>query len=209
MTTTTETASSEAGTKTEELRDNPTWLDVGPGFRRKTFTPRVVAFPGDARVRIRVRVLSEHELDLARVRALEHCVKHRVDIVADERAVFEREVKRQIVWWAFLSEKPVEGEEARFFAKQSDVRDDLDRNTLDDLFDLYLDVQAEVTLSQRTLAAEVADKAIAVGRKDPAGFEVLLASADASSLRVLAKRLLARLGERSGGDDATDEEAEG
>lgn len=178
-----------------EVRERgPTFHNVRDAYHRRVFTPREVSFPGEG-TRLRVRVLSERELDTCRSSAIQRVKEQRVDTVVDRDVTLEREQKRQVIWHSFLTERDSEkGERVRFFPTDTELRDELDAATLDALYELYLEHEAMIA-DGAVLSDEVADNAIDAALADSSGASdgVLVGRIDARDLRVLAARLFARL----------------
>lgn len=180
-------------TKAAPNDDAVTFQSVVAAYRARTFAPREVTFPGDEGTRLRVRLLTERELDKCRIGAVSYVKEHRVDTVVDRDDTLERERIRQIIWNAFIATADVKGEQVRFFATPSDVRDTLDPTTIDRLYEIYLNHQAEIAdaavPSEETLEKAI-DTALA-GTEHTVEF--FLRALNGPGLRAVAALLFARL----------------
>lgn len=180
-------------TREATLDDVVTFQRIAAAYRARTFAPREVTFPGDEGTRLRVRNLPEHELDQCRIGAISHAKEHRVDVVVDQGAIVERERIRLIVWRAFITTADVKGEQVRFFATPSDVRDGLDETTVNSLYQIYCDHTAEIA-DAMVPSDEAIDKAIETtiaGNEHTAEFFIRVLNGP--GLRVVAARLFERL----------------
>lgn len=164
---------------------------IRAAYERRTFAMGATTFPGvDAPMR--VRVLREHEMDAARIEAIEHVKRSRLDTIVDRDMTLNREVRRQVVWRAFFAAGGPEDEAPPFFPSDKDVRA-LDEDTVDRLFEVYLDHQAEIA-SAAVPSDEVLDGAIATALESgDEAVATLLVNLDARGLRALSSRLFARI----------------
>lgn len=94
---------------------------------------RTYAFPGAPNVRIGVRLLSDAELDAARLEAQSICEKRRANMAIDPE-FFDRTLHREIVSRAFVD---ADKHEDAFFGSQKDVAE-LDNLTVRSLYELYI-----------------------------------------------------------------------
>lgn len=150
--------------------------------------PRPYKFPGADDVPIAIRLLSESEMDNAKLEAQRYVVKRKVDVNIDPE-FFDREVQRQIVWRAMID--PLgEGLKAPLFVSDADVRE-LDTVTLGNLFNAYLEHQ-EACSTLRQLDQATANGIAEAFRANPRGIAVELASYDHASLVKLLVSFMAR-----------------
>ncbi len=177
--------------ETRERESGPTFADIRAAYRARVFAPSEITFPGES-TKLRIRLLTEWETDQARIAAVSHVKEHRIDTLVDSDHVLDREVKRAILWRALLTSSDVKGEQVRFFGVPSELRDDVDTTTLDRLFELYLDHQADVVIDSMP-SADTLDQTIGAGLKSAEMFGALLSKFDGPALRALASRMLERI----------------
>ena len=127
--------------------------------------PKTYELPLLDGVEASVRVLSEQEIDDARIEAQRYCVKREVNVEIDPDFL-ERETRRQMIWRAFRDPADTE---RKFFPSDGDVRG-LDAELVRALFETYWEHQAHVS-PLRTLDKQgVKELAEALGKApDAAG----------------------------------------
>jgi hypothetical protein len=175
----------------------PTFDAIRAPFRERVFATQLVAFPGtDAPVR--VRVLSEAEMDAARIDAIVYVKDRRVDTVVDRDEILDREVRRQVVHRAFVTSND-EGDDVPFIGSPSDLRENVDTATTDRLFEMYLDRQTQIAISTLPPAEEV-DRILdtSIASKDET-VDALLKMLDARALRGIVARAIVRMRENAKG----------
>lgn len=167
-----------------------TFDQIADAYRARTFAAREARFPGEAAT-VHVKLLSEREMDLARIDAIAYVKENRVDTVVDRDETLDRETRRQILHEAFVHEH--EGRWVPFISTPSKVRE-LDALTVDRLFEIYLDHQAAIVDASMPTAEQL-DAAINVSLEaGEVGQQALAATLDARALRALVLRLFARVG---------------
>lgn len=150
---------------------------------RKTLEP--VEFPGLPSVKVGVRILSEEEIDSARIAAAAYCKERRVDVLVDPDFL-DRAVQREIVAAAYFDLDAPADEPRVFFSSGADVRK-LDAPIQRVLFEAYLSHQDEVSPLRRLNDAECDEVIDRLGEGRSA--EALLNACDAFTLRRLLRSL--------------------
>jgi hypothetical protein len=89
-------------------------------------------FPGLPNVELGVRLLTDAELDGARLQAVEFCKRNKVELALDPEFL-DRAIHREVISRAFVD---ANNEEDAFFGSQDDVAE-LDSLTVRTLFELY------------------------------------------------------------------------
>lgn len=146
---------------------------------KKQLEPVACTYPGtDAP--ILVRVLSEDEIDNAKIEAARYVKKRSVDLSVDPE-FFDREVQRMIVWKSVLrSVVSAEGKHAPLFPDDSDVRA-LSSVDIEALWRLYLEVQEQKATTRHLSHDEIAKMAEAT-RRAPGSMRLQLSQLDHQTL---------------------------
>ncbi len=111
--------------------------------------PRRYPFPyplvGGVEIEVAIRLLTDHEIDMARIEAQRYCARIKADLTIDPD-LLEREVQRQMVWRSTLEPFPTNGspEHPRLFQSDQDVRM-LPAPVIESLHRLYLEHQDRVS----------------------------------------------------------------
>jgi hypothetical protein len=90
-------------------------------------------FPGQPQLEVGVKLLSDAELDIVRLQAVEDCKRHKAELVADPEFL-DRVIHRETIARAFCD---VDAPDEPFFGSQSSVAE-LDNLTVRSLFELYV-----------------------------------------------------------------------
>lgn len=153
----------------------------------KQFAPKLYPFPypllDGTDTQIAVKLLSDREIDFARIEAQRYCAREKIDLSADPDFL-EREVQRQLVWRCVCEPIPEKesGKYVPLFPSDGDVRD-LPSTVVDSLFHLYLEHQ-DRTGTMRGVGADDVDGFVASVRKG--GVYALSQLEHASLVRVAA-----------------------
>lgn len=139
---------------------------------------RVYPLPFAREIEVGVRLLSEQEIDEARLEAQRYVKKVNADVSVDGDFI-ERETRRQIVWRAFVD---AADKERPFFASDALVRG-LDAEMVTALFELYYEHQSWVSPLRNLDADGVKELADALGKASNA--PALLLDCDSATLRSL------------------------
>lgn len=151
-----------------------------------------IPFPGLPKTEVGVRILTDDQLDAARLSAAAYCKKRGADVSIDPE-FFDRAVQREIVALAIVDPDAPADEPRTFFASAEDVRQ-LDASILLTLWQSYLAHADAVSPLRKLDESEVRDLVEALGKgSPPAG---LLSGLDAGSLRRLSISLALALRER-------------
>ncbi|MEQ8721041.1 MAG: hypothetical protein RID81_07175 [Sandaracinaceae bacterium] len=136
-------------------------------------------FPGLEGVEVGIRILSDDDLDNARLEAQRYSRKVKADLEADPDFI-ARETERQIVWRSCVDPEDTSAEPRRFFPSDADVRT-LDSVTVRTLLDSYMEHQEYVYPWNELDESEVGALVEALGKERTPG--VLLAHFAPDTLR--------------------------
>ena len=161
---------------------------------------KVIPMPGtdeDSGILVGVRILTEEEVDAARLDAVQYvnslAKRARVDardMLSVDAELLDREIQRQLVQRSFLNPEKGEGDYKPFFPAPQAVRQ-LDTTLQQTLFHVYLDHQNYVSPLRGMGEAEVRELAEALGKEPTA--RARLGLYDAPTLRTLVHILAAQL----------------
>lgn len=147
---------------------------------------RVYPLPFAPELRAGVRVLSEAEIDAARIEAQRYCKSVKADLDVDPDFL-ERETRRQIIWRSFVD---ADDRERPLFASDKQVRE-LDTEMVRALFDLYHEHHAWVSPLRTLTKEQTKELADALGKAEEP--RVILIDCDSDSLRNLCISLASAL----------------
>jgi len=122
--------------------------------------PASYPFPGIDSATVLVRLLSDREIDLARIEAQRYATRSKADLTLDPEFL-EREVQRQIVWRALLDPEAREGGHVPLFPSDADLRE-LPAAVIEALFRLYLEHQDRTCPMQRIEADKIPELTAAI-----------------------------------------------
>lgn len=154
---------------------------------REQLSPGDYKFPG-TEVPIKVRLLTENDVDNAKIEAQRFVRKIKADLEIDPDFL-DREVQRQIVWRSMFEPIASNGELVPLYASDKDVRG-LDTVTLEALWNLYLEHQ-ERKSTYRHLDQAVIDQLAETVRATPAAAAFDLSRLDHPTLVRLVVSLAA------------------
>lgn len=176
---------------TEPSSPNQGVRDAVKARVRAQFEPRAYPFPvfGELPPIVMVRLLSDDEIDNARIEAARYVTKRKIDLNIDPEC-FDREVQRQLVWRAVVLPEVELGEERRrpLFPSDDDVRR-LPSTVIEALHRLYLDHQDAIAPLERLDDAKL-DALVATAEK---GGALALSILDHPSVVRVALALAQRL----------------
>ncbi|MFW6087075.1 MAG: hypothetical protein ACODAG_07720 [Myxococcota bacterium] len=165
--------------------------------RRK---PILIPFPGEGSTEVGIRLLSEKEIDDAKLRAQRYlqdrCKRQSIDpslFVDIDPEFYDRERIRQIVHRATVDPASISDhcpEGVPFFELDEDLRD-VDAVTVQALFDAYLDLQQQRSTLKSVSPEEAAEFASALATGDEAEQEAVLTAFDDEALRNLVRAMAA------------------
>jgi len=149
--------------------------------------PASYPFPGIDGAVVLVRLLSDREIDLARIEAQRYATRSKADLSLDPEFL-EREVQRQIVWRALLDPEAREGGHVSLFPSDADLRE-LPAAVIEALFRLYLEHQDRTCPMQRIEADKIPELTAAI----VAGGPTAISSIEPSGLVRLVLSLAAHI----------------
>ena len=162
------------------------------GTIAKRREPAVVSMPGNPTVDVGVRLLTEQQIDDAKLAAQRYTKERGADIDLDPE-FYDREKVRQVLWRACVSaEQPDEGKDRKpFFPSPRDLHQ-VDSQVVEGLFEAYVDLQ-----HQRSVFVDpddaVVERTADLMTRDESSANTLLSHYDAPALRMLIRSLCKRL----------------